>query len=93
MLRTYRAILRGNQIEWRDALPTALPTDQPIAVHITILQEVVNGGESNQPGQHMAAVLEQLAAVNAVADIADPGAWERAVRTDRPLPDRDAHAD
>jgi len=33
--------------------------------------------------------LEQLAAINALADLTDPVAWEREMRQDRPLPDRE----
>jgi hypothetical protein len=33
--------------------------------------------------------LEQLAAINALPDLTDPVAWEREIRQDRPLPDRE----
>jgi hypothetical protein len=39
-------------------------------------------------GQRMAAALEQLAAIHALAEITDPAAWERENRQDRALPGR-----
>jgi hypothetical protein len=86
MLHTYKAILRGNHIEWRDTPPVALLPDQPVAVHITILDETMDGTITLQPGQQMAVILEQLAAINALSDITDPASWERNIRTERLLP-------
>ena len=40
-------------------------------------------------GQGMAAALDALAARSAISDIADPVQWEREVRADRALPERD----
>jgi prevent-host-death family protein len=40
-------------------------------------------------GQRMANMLEQLADLPAFTDISDPVSWQRAERTERPLPHRD----
>jgi hypothetical protein len=90
MLQTYKAILRGNRLEWRGTPPAALTTEQPVAVHVTILDEAAAPPLDTQPGPQMAAILEQLAAISALADLTDPAGWERDVRQDRPLPEREA---
>jgi hypothetical protein len=89
MLHTYKAILRGNQLEWSETPPASILPDQPIAVQVTILDETEQAQQGIQPGREMAVLLEQLAQVHALADIADPAAWEREIRQDRVLPDRD----
>jgi hypothetical protein len=91
MLRTYRAILRGDRVEWGDDAPVPMPPERAIPVHITLLEEAGGEGELADPavrGQRMAEVLEQLAAINAFAHIDDPVAWQREIRRDRPLPGR-----
>lgn len=90
MLNTYKAILKGDRLEWSGEAPELIPEDRPVAVHVTILdEEGVLVPERLSQGQRMAAALEQLAATPALADIADPVAWERETRQDRSLPDRD----
>jgi hypothetical protein len=89
MLQTYKAILRGNRLEWRDSPPAAIPEDRPVAVHVTILDDAAPVDTPPNPGQQLAALLEQLAQIHALVDIADPVTWERDVRSDRPLLDRE----
>ena len=93
MLHTYKAILRGNQIEWSDTPPAELVPERPVAVHVTILEESDQAPESVSPGHQMAAILEQLAQIHAFADLADPAAWGRDIRNDRILPEREGNAD
>jgi len=88
MLHTYKATLHGDRLEWSDASPEELAQNRPVAVYVTILEEPPV--ERAQTGQHMAAILEQLANIDAFTDIADPAAWERAIRSDRVLADRDS---
>ena len=74
MLPTYKAILRGNRLEWRGSGRQYLPTDRPVAVYVTVLDEPlgeVDGGEKGQ-GARMAASLERLAEIHALADIGAP---------------------
>lgn len=92
MLPTYKTILRGNRLEWRGSVRQYLPTDRPVAVHVTVLDEPlvdVDAGEKGQ-GARMAAALERLAEIHALVDIDDAATWEREARQERPLPGRDA---
>ena len=55
---------------------------------MTFTEEPIDSEEDTERGQRMAEALEQLASMNALADITDPAGWERELRKDRPLPDR-----
>lgn len=81
---TYKAILRGDQLEWTDVVPTHLTNEQP--VEVTILDEP---GQIAIRRKRMAEALENLAAIDAFSGISDPSEWQREVRKDRPLPGRD----
>lgn len=83
MLRTYKAVLRGNRVEWIDAPPA--PT-RPTPVHITLLEE--SAEPSRACGQEMARALEALAERGGLSGIPDPVAWQRDVRQERTLPGR-----
>ena len=89
MLETFEAILRVNVIEWSGDRPPELPPDQPVRVHVTLLDKVSVGDSPASQGQRMAAALERLAANRSLLGIADPSAWQREIREDRPLPGRD----
>jgi hypothetical protein len=89
MFSTYKAILKGNRLEWTDETPAQATDDHPIVVHVTILEEVAGVSANVSQGERMAAALEQLAAAHALVDITEPAAWERELRQDRSLPDRD----
>jgi hypothetical protein len=86
IMQTYRAILKGNRLEWSDAEPTDLSPEQP--VQVTIL-DTPDSTDPVDRGQRMAKALERLAATNALAQISDPVTWQREIRKDRPLPDRE----
>ena len=87
MLETYSAILHNNHIEWTGDAPASLPPDQAVRVQITLLDRAAP--VDAEQGRRMAAALERLAARSALPEIVDPAAWERDIREDRPLPDRD----
>ena len=89
MLATYKAILRGDRLEWSGEAPTTAVQDTGVAVYVTILDEPANTLSDTTRGKRMAAALEQLADLKGSTDLADPAAWERGIRQDRPLPDRD----
>lgn len=89
MTQTYKAILRGNQLEWSDAAPQTLADDRAIAVHVTILDDVAVATNPLTAGQRMSAILEQLAQQPTFASISDPIAWQREQRNERVLPDRE----
>ena len=92
MLPTYKAILRGNRLEWRGNAGKHVPTDRPVAVHVTVLDEPLIDADADVretgQGARMAAALGRLAEIHALADIADAATWEREARRDRALPGR-----
>ncbi len=85
MLRTYKAVLRGNRVEWLDVPP---PAARPTAVHITLLEDEAAESPTLR-GQAMAGALEALAATGGLSWISDPSAWQRDVRQERALPGRE----
>ncbi|MBN2392453.1 MAG: hypothetical protein JXR84_17115 [Anaerolineae bacterium] len=90
MLPTYKAILRGNRLEWRgDAVNIA--KDRAVSVYVTVLDDtVLQTTDAESRGQRMAAALEKLAQLDTCAAITDPVAWERQMRQERALPGREA---
>jgi hypothetical protein len=89
MRNTYRAVLKGNHLEWLEDPPTGVESGQPVTVAVSILEESPPLPQRGTQGQRMAGALEELAALNALSDIADPEAWQREARQDRTLPGRD----
>jgi hypothetical protein len=75
MLRTYKAVLSGNLVEWIDPPPQPA---RPTPVHITLLEDEVVDAASR--GREMAAA-GRLSGIDAMA-------WERELRQDRSLPGR-----
>jgi hypothetical protein len=88
MLRTYKAVLKGNRLEWSADAPKHLQSEHAVPVYVTLLDEPLAETANVRQGQRMAAALEQLAGINAVAEIEHPADWQREVRQDRSLPDR-----
>ncbi len=86
MSETYGAILKKNRVQWCDGQPSNLKETQ--IVEITIPDE--NATRVLGRGQEMSDALEKLAALNVLSQITDPSAWQRELREDRPLPDRDS---
>ncbi len=87
---TYRAVLKGNHLEWRGEAPPEIATKRAVPVDVTILRdERFSARRAPDAGARMAAALEKLAASRATASIEDPVAWQREIRRDRPLPGRD----
>ena len=85
--QTYRAILRGNQVEWIDGPP---PPQGPAEVSITLVAAEPETLEARRArGQRAADALARLAAAGGIKSIPDPSAWQREIRRDRPLPGRD----
>ena len=60
MLNTYRAVLRGQLLEWLYEQPKNLSADQAVTVHVTIHDETLPTIKKQQ-GRRMAAALEKLA--------------------------------
>ena len=84
MGESYRAILKGDQLEWTDVVPSHLASEQP--VEVTILDEPDRIADRRR---RMAEALEKLAAADAFSGISDPSEWQRDIRKDRPLPGRE----
>lgn len=84
---TYKAILRGNRLEWSESAPKRIAIQEPVAVYITVLDEQVVPEEKTVQGQKMAAALEALGQLTSVR-IDDPVAWEKEQRQKRELPQR-----
>ncbi|MBI4311760.1 MAG: hypothetical protein HY681_08250 [Chloroflexi bacterium] len=88
MARTYRAVLRGNQLEWLDS-----PPPQPNALEVRVA--IIEGETDELPagrGQVMAKALAEPAARGAFSSISDPVAWQRELRQERNLMRRDPDA-
>ncbi len=86
MQETYEAILRGDRLEWSgESRPDPAKGNRPVAVRVTVLDNTVPAGD----GRLMAEALKRLAASRALPDLTDPSSWQREVRRERPLPNRD----
>ncbi|MEM1043680.1 MAG: hypothetical protein AAGI91_13765 [Bacteroidota bacterium] len=83
MPRTYEGTLTGDRIDWHRDAP---PERGPLPVRVTVLGDEQSAAER---GQRMAGALRRLAASEAFREIEDPAAWQRDIRTDRPLPGRE----
>lgn len=87
MLSTYQAVLKGDRLEWTDEAPRLRPEQQSVKVYVTIVPEDEAAVEARS--RRMMEALEQLAHLNAFAEIDDPVEWQRELRRDRPSPGRD----
>lgn len=85
MLQTYKAVLRGDRLEWSGETPPQVESEQPVDVHVTILQDADVVDDRTTRGKKMAEDLEKLAAINAFPDITDPSAWQREQREERSM--------
>lgn len=85
MSHSYRAILRGDRLEWLNERPE---TDRPLPVDV-VVQDAPALGSERSDGALMAQALEELAAAPVYRRDRDPVRWQRMVREDRPLPGRD----
>jgi len=84
MLDTYKAILKGNHVEWTDDHPVPACQDQEVEVLITVLYEVQTQADLHiQRGERMAQCLEKIARTGGIRGITDPVAWQRDIRKDR----------
>jgi hypothetical protein len=90
MLSTYKAILRGDRLEWSGDAPKHMGREDAAPVYVTLLDEPTRDeAQSSSRGQRMAEALEQLAEIHALAEMEDAAGWERDMRHDRSLPDRE----
>jgi len=88
MLQTYKAVLKDNHLEWLDEKNVSVGS-QPILVYVTLLEDEPIP-KPTFPSQQAVDILEEIACIDgAVSKIADPVAWQREMRQDRPLPFRE----
>ena len=90
MSAAYRAVLRGNRLEWHDEEPEKLPPDRGVEVVVTILDTSDAPTVTRARGAAMAAALERLAAAGGPKSFGDAAEWERDTRKERILPGRDS---
>ena len=76
MLRTYKAILHDNQVEWLEQPPEKYGAVQ---VYITVLEEPASEPLPKR-GRLMAEALAELARRGTFATITDPVTWQRELR-------------
>jgi hypothetical protein len=86
-MRTYKALLRGDRLEWLEEAPESQP-DAPVRVYVIVLEQEAFP-ETHTRGHAMAALLEKLAERHTFSAITDPVRWQRELRQDRGLPGRD----
>jgi hypothetical protein len=82
MLPTYRAVLRGDHLEWQDEVPEQAVNQERLDIIVTIVSDSPSDRESR--GQRMARALEGLAQKGGVRTIANPADWQRDQREERP---------
>lgn len=90
MPAAYRAVLRGNRLEWHDEEPEKLPPDRGVEVVVTILEPAAAPTATKTRGAAMAAALERLAAAGGPKSFGDAAEWQRETRGERTLPGRDS---
>ena len=86
-MRTYKALLRRDRLEWLGETPEP-QTDAALSVHVTVLEQEPPA-EVHARGQAMAALLEKLAECRTFSAITDPVRWQRELRQERVLPERE----
>lgn len=84
MGKVYKAILRGDRLEWSGERPGP-DLDAEVKVIVSEGEGVSGGGR----GRRMAEALARISARGGVSGISAPDSWERENRRDRPLPGRD----
>jgi hypothetical protein len=84
MTRSYRAVVRGDHIEWTNGAPESTKD-----LRVTVTVADADQLDDAERGALMAEALDELARIGAFSEIEDPAEWEREIRRDRPLPGRD----
>ncbi len=84
MSETYKAIVRGNTIEYQGEAPDA---NNALEVEVKVRELPRQTPEPN--GRRAMAALGRIADKGGIRSIVDPVAWQREIRKDRPLPGRE----
>jgi hypothetical protein len=90
MLRTFRARIKDNYVEWDNDTERRIPKHSPVPVLITIVDDLITPVEDSpaERGKKMAAALNTLSTMHVFREIDDPVTWQRHIRQDRRLPGR-----
>ncbi|CUS05811.1 conserved protein of unknown function [Candidatus Promineifilum breve] len=86
MMNAYRAVLKGNRLEWMEEPPPEM-ANGGVQVVVLMLENPVGSYPSR--GEAMAAALAGLAETGGPTSFGDPLVWQREIREDRPLYGRD----
>ena len=81
-LKTFDAILKNNSIQWIDKTPE-IDLDNSIKIQVTFLEEN-SLIENKSNGKKMAEALKKIADNNTFSNI-NPSQWQKEIRQDRPL--------
>lgn len=88
MVRQYKAIIRGDRLEWIDQ-PPVLGAAASVTITVDDGDDIQT--KTRQPGDRTVLnILENLAEDGGIKGIPDPVAWQREIRRDRELPGRDS---
>jgi hypothetical protein len=87
-MRTLKAVVNGDRIQWLEASEQSFPTAHPVEALITPLQDQPTLISAEQQSERRVAALKKLASINAFSSIRDPQEWQRTSRVDRELPGR-----
>jgi hypothetical protein len=83
---SYKAIVRGNVINWPGGIPSELKDAQEHIVEVVIPP---SHEELLKRSKRAAEILEKLSELDPFRKIENPTEWLREIRKDRPLPGRE----
>lgn len=87
MLQTFEAIYEQGQFRWLDTPPNLL--DARLLVTVLPASSGRLADAAGAPDSALADALHAAVRLNVFQDVADPIAWQRETRQDRPLPGRE----
>jgi hypothetical protein len=87
MLQTFEAIYEHGQFRWLDTPPNLL--EARLLVTVLPASAAKPADAAGTPGNALADALHAAVRLNPFRDVADPAAWQREMRQDRPLAGRE----
>lgn len=88
MLKTYKATIKNNFVEWDNGVDEIINSDSAVPVIITILDEPLPDDKIYR-GKCMVSALNMLVKLKAFSDVDDPVKMIREMRQERSLPGRE----
>ena len=86
MLETYHATLKNGLLEWGPGGAPPVPEGESVPVEVVVKKPKRSPAESRE---RLLQIFENLKHMDTFSEITDPVAWQREIREDRPLPDRE----